>query len=162
LCHVKGVKDVPRVTPMLELAEKSYLVVSDSDAPAKEQQKKYKPNEWFRYDQLNSAIPILSGEDFVVAEAYKDVLSQIVSENPNLGELPIKDLEGKKAKIEVLTSWLQKSGIVGDNQKQLLDRIKSQIFENLKPSQIEAKYFDALQVLAQKLDSMRTQLGESS
>lgn len=157
LCHVKGVKDVARITPMLELAEKSYLIISDGDSPAREQQKKYKAKEWFRYDELISSKAVFSAEDFITAEAYKDILSHLTSENSNLGKLVIEDLKGEKPKIEVLSSWLQKSGIVGESQKQFLNRIKSYVFENLKPSQIELKYFDIIQVLSQKLGEIQNQ-----
>ena len=41
MCHARGVKDIGRITPMLELAGRQGLIVSDSDRPAIEQQHQY-------------------------------------------------------------------------------------------------------------------------
>ena len=35
-CHARGARDVARITPMLDLADRHYVVVSDSDRPARE------------------------------------------------------------------------------------------------------------------------------
>ncbi len=55
LCHAKGVSDVSNITPLLELANRRNIIISDSDEAAVRSQKDFKENqgygEWIRYDE---------------------------------------------------------------------------------------------------------------
>ena len=85
VCHAKGVKDIGRITPMLELAGREWLVISDGDKPAVEQQNQYDGDgEWIRYDELLTDLPAITGEDFLRPEAFRVHLDAICSENHGL------------------------------------------------------------------------------
>lgn len=152
LCHAKGVKDIGRITPMLELVGRKWIVISDGDKPAIEQQNRYDgEGPWYRYDELCPNGEIMTGEDFLKTEAFKPHLDQIRSENPSLPEPPLGELIGSGAKLMVIRKWILQSGISPDNSKTILEGLKMKIFESLKPSHIDDKYYSFLQALEQKL-----------
>lgn len=152
LCHARGVKDIGRITPMLELAGRKWIVLSDGDTPAVEQQKHYDGDgPWYRYDELCTEGGILTGEDFIKPEAFKPYLDQIRSENPSLTEPPLEELIGPDSKLMVIRRWIIRGGIPSDNSKTILEGLKTKLFESLKPSHIDDKYYSLLQVLQEKL-----------
>lgn len=152
LCHARGVKDIGRITPMLELAGRKWIVVSDGDRPAVEQQKQYDgEGPWYRYDELLPDRTAISSEDFIKPEAFKSIGRRLASEHAGLGELPIDALAGNDPKMNVLRGWLHRGGLTGDDFKRSLDAVKEQLFAELKPSQIEDKYYDFLSKLHAKL-----------
>ena len=71
LCHAKGVKDIGRVTAILELANRKCIIISDGDEVAKEAQRKYDGyGDWFRYDQLINDEKFSTAEDFLKDEYF--------------------------------------------------------------------------------------------
>ena len=63
----------------------------------------------------------------------------------------LNQLASNEPKLDVIRRWLQQAGLTGDMQKKLIDNLKETLFDNLKPSQIEEKYFDLLSTLATKI-----------
>ncbi|GAI09476.1 unnamed protein product, partial [marine sediment metagenome] len=136
---------INRITPMLELANRKCVIISDADVPAKERQKKYKNDrgygEWKRYDEINSTLDVITGEDFIKeakltlsVEKIKNRLS--ITTNPNFS--------GNKGKIHNLRAWLTRARISNEDQNTIIKRIKEEIFDDLKIADIEEKYFDFL------------------
>lgn len=155
LCHAKGVKDIGRITPMLELAAKKWVIVSDGDQPAVEQQKKYEgEGPWLRYDQLCTEEGILTGEDFIKPDAFKPILEQIRSENPDLQEFPLDELGHPESKLGTIRKWLIHGGVSSENAKVILEGLKEKLFTSLKPSSIEDKYYSLLETLQQQMDKI--------
>jgi hypothetical protein len=154
MCHARGVKDVGRITPMLELAGRNWIVISDGDKPAVEQQRIYDGDgPWFRYDQLLTGARVLTGEDFIKANAYKPHLEAISSDHPSLAALSPESLDASEPKLEVIRRWLREGGITGNGAKDIIEGLKEQLFSALKPSQIDEKYYDFLEALASKFSS---------
>lgn len=136
------------MTPMLELARRDWMIVSDSDRPAVEQRRLYDgKGPWYLYTELLPGIPALTGEDFIKPEAVKSATTRIASENAGLTELTLQDLASGRPKIEVLRTWLQ-NGLSTEQVKPSLESIKEQIFTKLKASHIENTYFELLKGLA--------------
>lgn len=155
ICHARGVRDVGRITPMLELVGKKWLVVSDGDKPAVEQQKHYDgEGPWLRYDQLCTQEGILTGEDFLKPEAFKPHLDQIRSECPSLPEFPLEELNGPEAKLSTIRKWLIRGGITPDTAKPMLEGLKERLFNSLKPTLIEDRYYSFLEALQQHLNKI--------
>jgi len=91
VCFCKGVKDIGRVSAMLELARRKAVIVSDADKPAKEQQKSYKGSyRWIRYDEVEKCSKIVTGEDFIEFDAFKPVLAAIKRECASLDAIPLE------------------------------------------------------------------------
>ena len=93
----------------------------------------------------------MTGEDFLKPEAFKPHLDQIRSENTGLPEPPLGDLSGSDAKLPVVRKWIHQGGISADNSKIIIEGLKAKLFDSLKPSHIDDKYYSFLQALEQKL-----------
>jgi len=56
IAFANGVKSFKHIAPVLELASRRLIIVSDSDAPAKEKQREFVADrvygEWLRYDEI--------------------------------------------------------------------------------------------------------------
>jgi hypothetical protein len=155
LCHAKGVKDITRITPILELANRDWVIVSDADKVAIEQQKLYNGDgPWFRYDDLLKDRRIITAEDFIIPDSFQPIIKRLRSENPSLPDLPISNLGIDGGRLDVLRKWLEQNGIDKDKIKPMLNNIKTELFDNLKPSQIEPDYYDLLNELEKKLSHL--------
>jgi hypothetical protein len=152
VCHAKGVKDIGRITPMLELAGRSWIVLSDGDNVAVEHQNRYDgEGQWYRYDELLPDETAVTGEDFVKVEAFRPMLRRLTSEHPSLSELSPDALRTAEPKINTIKTWLHRGGIGVDDVKPILETLKEQLFLELKPSHIEDKYYDLLVQISSKL-----------
>ncbi len=149
-CYAEGVKTIRSFTPILELAKRDCLIVSDNDEPAKEKQKEYGLLKcygvWKRYDEINSKIKEITGEDFLKEEVIKRVLIEIKKENPNLIGDP--DFSNDKGRMKAFKEWLKSSKIEGDNFKNIIDNIKEKAFANIKHSDIVEDYYIFLEGLS--------------
>lgn len=152
LCHAKGVKDIGRITPLLELASRKWLIVSDADKPAREQQRNYHGDgEWFRYDELLNGSTATTSEDFIKPDAFKSVLNDVQKRHPTLPKFDSSALAASTHRIHVIRQWLVDGGVSGEPLRILLDQIKERLCENLKPAQIEDKYLDFCEALRSKI-----------
>lgn len=155
LCYVKGVKDVQNVTPLLELANRSCLILSDDDTPAKEKQKKYVENKyygtWKRYSEVYPDAEAVTGEDFIKPDAFRKSISNSRKKYPDLPELSDAELSHPKGKIYALQNWLRRGGISQEGHKEIIDTIKENVFSDLKQVQIENSYYKMLEALVKLL-----------
>lgn len=149
LCHAKGVKGIQNITPLLQLANRECLILSDDDTPSKEKQKEYVKNKgygiWKRYSEVLPDIEAITGEDFIKAEAFHNPIDIIRNKYPSLEVISNSDLSHKNGKISVMMSWLRKGKIDSNEQKIIIDSIKESVFEDLKPSHIEPVYYKYLE-----------------
>ena len=148
VCHAKGVKNIKAITPMIELAKRNCIVISDSDAPAKEQQKSYRKEagfgNWMTYQDIDSTINAVTGEDFVkndfIAKQVKSALAR--------AGMPAFDstvLPADKGKLAAISGWLSKNGMTTDQAGDTIKKVKNLIFEHLSFSDIEDAYLKLLQ-----------------
>jgi predicted ATP-dependent endonuclease of OLD family len=141
-CHSKGVKNIAQITAMLELGKRNYLIITDSDKAAVEKQSEFQgEGVWLRYDEIIEDDIALTSEDFIRPEPFLAAIEKLRKENTTLIELKETELNNKKGKIDVLTTWLEKSNINKNDTKSMLEKIKDKVFSNLKPDHIEAKYY---------------------
>jgi len=151
LTHAKGVKDIKHIVPILELANRNCIILSDSDKPARERQaeyiKEYHYANWYRYDQLLDDEIVITGEDFIKAETILTYLNKIKMKL-NLIDLNEPHFDHPKGKIHVITEWLKPIG--EEKVKEELEKMKESLFNNLKSNQIEDKYYKLLIELNKK------------
>lgn len=153
-CYARGVKDVGRITAMLELARRKCVILTDCDPPAREQQRIYKGfGEWLRYDQVLGGCGAITGEDFVRGDAFKKVLDEIRSEQPNSATLSSWQFAKSSGKLSTIVQWLAAAGLQPDAIKLALDRIRERVFSNLRPEDIEESYLALVTALAARLPS---------
>ena len=142
ICHAKGVGTIKTITPMIELAQRECLIISDSDKPAKDQQKIYKQEkgfgEWKNYQDIDASIVAITGEDFVkndfITKQVKVILTG--STMPVFDQTTLAD----KNKLASISKWLTDNGMTADQAKDTLTKIKNSIFENLKSQNLEDDY----------------------
>lgn len=155
MCHAKGVKDIGRITPMLELGNRNWMVLSDSDGIAVQHQQMYDGNgPWYRYDELLTTEPAMTGEDFIKSEAFKSQIKFIRSEHSSLPELSQDELSCGTPKLQVVLDWLRRGQITTDETKRIVMALKDKLFLSLKPDHIEEKYYQLLLALAKKLSHL--------
>lgn len=146
ICYSNGVKLFKSITPVLELADRKCIIISDDDKPAKEGQENFISNNgygiWKTYTDLLPDCGV-TGEDFVKPSAFIDPLKTITKKYPNLPELQESDLLHPKGKIYVINKWLETSGM-GNERKSIIEEIKKMVFEELKQSSIEDTYYEFL------------------
>jgi len=143
-CHAQGVKDISKVSTLLEMANRQWIVVSDGDKVAREQQSKYTwGDRWIRYDEAGGQENIITAEDFVASSCVLKVLKKIFVRHginspvpPSLSEL---------GKLDSIKGDLRKAGIEMKLVGQILSDLKDQIFDVLKPSDIRSEYYKVMQ-----------------
>jgi len=153
ICHAKGVKNIKSITPMIELAKRSCLVISDSDNPAKEQQKLFKQEksygEWLNYQDIDKNVEAITGEDFLANSYIAKQVNDAIS-GSNLPKLDDKVLPDKKGKLSEIQKWLTKNGLTTEQTKDKTNQIKNMIFENLRSQNIENEYATLLKSISLK------------
>lgn len=149
VCHARGAGTIKAITPMIELANRKCVIVSDSDKPAREQQKIYKQEKgfgsWKTYQEIDSTIEAITGEDFVkndfIIKQIKAALSG--TSMPSFDEAA---LPAKKGKLAAIHKWLTDNGMTTDQAKNILTEIKESIFDGLKSQNVDsAEYTKLLQ-----------------
>jgi len=148
MCHAEGVKDVKNLTPLLELAGRNCLIISDSDNPAKEKQKEHIDNkgygEWKRYDEILEGEKVETAEDFIKELLFKESVKKVVKKHQDLDDsFPINS----HGRIDAMKGWLAKKGKNQKQIKEILNEIKTDIFDNLKPSDVDDNYYELLKKL---------------
>lgn len=147
ICHARGAKSIKAITPMIELARRKCLIVSDSDIPAKEQKKLYEQEkgfgEWRNYQDIDSSIEAITGEDFLKNDFIVKQINAALS-GKSMPSFSQSILPDKKNKIVAIKKWLKDNGMTETQIQDTMKQIKNTIFENLKPQNIEDTYLKIL------------------
>lgn len=146
-CYAGGVTRVRAITPILELAKRKCIIISDSDTVAKNHQKQYQKDkgfgDWKTYQDVDPTIEAVTGEDFVrnafIAKQVKTVLHDTTM--PLFDETTLPD---KRGKLTAIFKWLLSKGMEEDEAKGKITEIKSLIFEKLKPTNIDMTEYTKL------------------
>ena len=153
LCHAEGVKDVRNITPLLELANRNCIIVSDCDKTAKEKQKEFQTirgyGVWKRYDEISKNTKAETGEDFIKDDIFKSHLEKVKQKNPNLTGDPTLNSTGRMAAIK---KWLLKQNIAPELATEFVIELKNSIFDNLKAADIDVSYYDFLKDISPLVD----------
>jgi len=102
-CHAIGVKDIPRVSTILELADRECAIVSDDDSVAKQHQKEYNGHgKWYRYSEILDTTKALTGEDFIKPEVFKPIFKNLMLQYSSLSELSEDQLRDSSGKLYII------------------------------------------------------------
>lgn len=149
IANLQGVKDIGRVSPILELANKNYIVISDCDEVAKAEQKKFTGSgKWKRWDELSDTAEIMTGEDFIKAEHVTSVVLRIREQYAQLTGLSTDslDLKAGGGKLHCIDRWVG-GAMSKEEKKAFLNHIKDELVASLKYSDIEEYFYKYLQGL---------------
>lgn len=148
ICHAQGVRTIGKISPMIELAERNCLIVSDSDKAAKDQKKVYENNRgfgrWKTYQDIDSSIEAVTAEDFIkndfIIEQIKTALQNNETRDFDETVLPLR-----KNKLSEIRKWLRNQcGMSDEEMKEKITEVKDLIYENLSPSDIEYEEYEKL------------------
>jgi predicted ATP-dependent endonuclease of OLD family len=143
VCHAKGVKHIKTITPLMELANRDCLILSDSDALAKEQQKQYIDSGghgvWKTYQDVNANLEAVTGEDFILDTHIVKQVNKVLTDL-NLPVFKEEDIATNKNKLHKIENWLKVNNIQKNQIDALIFEIKNLIFENLTHKSIDANY----------------------
>lgn len=154
-CHSRGAKGVGAITPMVELACRDYIVVSDSDEVAVEcqtsHQKDNRAGGWFTYKEIvggadkadnktDDGIGAETGEDFLNDDYIVGVVNKHLG---GTGSPAFAEDLPPTGKLGALCHWLIAKRIVskqGVNAK--ANEIKEALFNGLKPAHINMPAYE--------------------
>ena len=160
-CHAQGVKDVPKVSSLLEMAKRQWIVISDGDQTAIEHQKKYSwANGWLRYDELTENEVIETSEDFFQASRVKKSLQQACKRHAITYpmDLDIPD----SGKLKAITKALKQSGVAEDVVRAVVSDVKDDLIDGVKLADLRDVYFEVMQNAIDKLKFQGSNNGAES
>jgi len=158
VCHVQGAKDFRNIYPLLELANRQYLIVSDSDSPALEAQKIFKANKatgrWMTYSEFVPKCNVETSEDFIKPSTFFKTILQLQNSYAELNGFPEAALSQSKGILNAIRKWLGSGGCEKDRQNTICTTIKDAVFENLEHSDIGDNYLLFLKALLAELNKL--------
>jgi energy-coupling factor transporter ATP-binding protein EcfA2 len=160
ICHAKGVKDIKNITPMMELANRSCLIISDSDAAAREKQREFIENQgygiWKRYDELlEQSESIVTSEDFLKAAAFEPILKEVEGRLgiPGFNQTSLNDPRG--GRLHVISEWLRSGNLSKEAREKEIRYIKKSLSKDLSAGDIDDVYFVYLVALSKCLKALQ-------
>lgn len=153
ICHANGVRHIRMFSPLLELARRGCLILSDSDAAAKEHQRNFKADKcygtWMTYQDIDKTLKAVTGEDFVqkdyLLSCANGVLRKKIIPDWKLEDIP------DSGRLPALSKWLKRSGMTDDDAKTTLNDVKTAVFEDITIRNIEDSYLTLLAGIARAL-----------
>ena len=148
-CHLVGVKDAARMAPILELANRQFLIVSDDDKVAIDIQQNFQRNfrwrggGWKRYSEIGGPEDFITVEDYIEADAFVQGIASARVKYQIETDLVVANLEGPN-KIERIRAWLRPSIANPEEVKEALDLIKGITFDDLQARHIRDEYWNVI------------------
>jgi len=142
-CHSQGVKDIQRVVSMLQLANKEYIIVSDSDKPAMDAKKRFKEKEkWFLYNDLIENGNFETCEDFINYDINIKIFNDLCRKE-NIKEIENNE-ENNNSILSIFDSHLSSIGFDKTKRKQQLNTFKELLFKNVKKTDVKQEYSELI------------------
>jgi predicted ATP-dependent endonuclease of OLD family len=146
-CHSQGVKDAQRVVSLLELANRNYIYVSDTDKPAQEAKDRFRDKEnWITYGSITNAI--VTCEDYLATEYSNKILEKICMNHGysiNLSGIVENNI------LEQYTKLLAKLPLKKDAIKSLVNEYKEILFTEVDDKDIKQCYIEFVKTVIDKL-----------
>ncbi|WP_108468975.1 AAA family ATPase [Polynucleobacter difficilis] len=152
VAHLQGASDARRVAPLLELANRKYLIVSDADDRAKSEQASFNGiGKWKRWDEISPLHKIITGEDFIKNDFVLKCLRLALKESGLSIEVSEEDLAGNGGKIAAIDKFLGRH-MQKDKRKPFIDRLKDRMANQLTRKDLEDYFYDYLAELPSQFD----------
>lgn len=146
-CHVKGVKQIQNLAPLIQLAARKCIIITDADAPAKEAKRNHEKarsfGTWKTYAELVDSEEIVTAEDFVTQECFVRTVKSLkdIHEKIDFGKF---NLNGESDKLRQFSGWAAVERIIKDDVKILEEELKSRIFDNISKKDIRPVIYEAI------------------
>ena len=157
LTFAKGVSDITPIAKVLELADRKYFVISDSDEAAKRSHKEYLEQQrcagqWYMY---NDIIPnIYTLEDFIKHNAFKKPIESVRQKKPQLTAEFDYNLFSKTnfKRVEAIKSWVKECTNSDSKEiKEIMTEIKNELYNTISVNDVEDLYYDFVSALFEKI-----------
>ncbi len=156
IVNVDGVKSFKHMIPVLELAERRGLIISDADNPAKEKQKEYEKLHykinWKRYDEILPAITAKTGEDFLNTDYLVSKVNQILRKHAIDVEIK-EDQFPNSDRLIYLKEQLRRKTVQSTVISGILSELKDVLFEKLTNQSINESYYAFLSAIKQYIET---------
>ena len=157
VCYSRGVKQIGCVSTMIELANRKCIIISDNDTVALEKKAEHERSKqfgkWYTCNDIKKIKAVVTGEDFVITSSFNKPIGE-VKQKYSITNDP--DLTDTKGVISAIKSWLYQNNIKDQHeQKQIIRKIKDEIFNNLKQSQIKEDYYQLLHEIIKIINAMK-------
>lgn len=149
---VDGARQVKKFTPIMQLADKSCFILTDSDEQSLTARKDFQKNklygDWHTYGSVLKNNSYETLEDFIKTAEWKKQVNACKSIDV---KIPATYYE-KRPRLSELRKELSKLGVAKEDVRKICNEIKKQLFEGeFKPNMLENEYFDMLEKLEKKL-----------
>lgn len=152
--HANGVKSIIGLAKNIELADRVYCVISDSDNPSLDIRKKYQDNDqckgvWYTYNDIIDGIFTL--EDFIKHATFKRAIEKAKLKF-SMNDFDYKAFELQTYKREdFIKNWISNCVSNTGHAQQIIKEIKNDLYSCLVGSNIEDSYYTFLRSLNEKL-----------
>lgn len=157
IAHLQGVSDVGRVSPILDLASRNYMIVSDCDQRAKAEQKNFSGSgHWKRWDELSNKANIITLEDFITSEHVMKVLTKVKQAYPQLSSLGFEalNLRANGGTIHCIEQWIGKE-MPREEKRIFINKFKEECFNSISYIDIEDYFYEYLQELSTEISKYK-------
>ncbi|WNY23175.1 DNA replication and repair protein RecF [Methanimicrococcus hongohii] len=151
-----GVSNITPIAKILELANRNYFVISDSDDIAKRSKKDYIDQDrclgpWYMYGDFIQNIFTL--EDFVKHSSFKNSIENSRQNTPQLTkEFDYNEFSKIQFKrVDYIKDWVKECTNDSKKIKEIMMEIKIDLYSNLSISDLEEQYFDFIISLNEKI-----------
>lgn len=157
-CHAKGVANIKTITPLIALANRRCIILSDSAVAARAQQREYVNSkgfgEWKVYQDMTPSVEAVTGEDFIkngrIVKCVNDVAGPLGLPTFTVADLP------PGGKLGAVGSWMKTNGLNEPQVRDAVHHAKELIFEALPAKDIDDKYIDYVKAVAALVQSKNT------
>ncbi len=150
-CHARGAKDIKTLAGLLALGSRECIAISDNDRPAREQQTEFqrerRHGHWLTYQDVWPECHAVTGEDFIHQRVFLDAVTTAAGEHTVLGAFGTGDLPENEPRLHSLDTWMRRKSVSGHDRKAILGRVKSLVFDQVGPKDIEPTYLTFLERL---------------
>ena len=155
IAHVKGVSSYKYFIPILELAGRKVLIVSDNDNAAKNSQKEYLKlhykTEWKRYDEISSEITAKTGEDFLKKDYLILKLKEVTKRHGKEIKLEATNIPEDNRLAYIREKIDDAEFASGGTGAEIMNDFKTALFDALSKTKIEDRYTIFLTALKKHL-----------
>jgi len=153
--HSKGTSSIKCIAKILELAQRNYFVISDSDEAARNSRKAFEEDSpqgnWYTYEDILGE-EIYTLEDFIKHESYTKTIEEIEAEY-NLSKFDMSGFKNTNLKrIEYIKEWIREKENGSTDSKDILKELKRKLYTSIEKEDLEDRYFDLIKKLKEKIE----------
>lgn len=133
ICYTDGVKNIKSITPILDLVDRKYFVLSDADQPAIQKKREMgNPDYWYTYQDLGSdGITI---EDFYKQDFFNDIVKVVLLQH----KIIIQDADITVVnRIKFVKDFLIKNDTEQKLVNEITKEIKLNCIKDIKKTNLE-------------------------